>query len=501
MHNFFYNGTFYLGRGRWAGAVLVGDDGLIGDIFVRSHDPSLLKNRDIRSIDLTGSFVFPAFEDAHNHPAARARALYELDFRKQNISWNEIKQIIREKVRVTSSDQWIVCHGWSDARWGNIGPAELDEISSDHGIMLVHVSYHGALVNKKGMSLLAGKGLSFGDGVQKTGRITEYDFEGAFIATSGTTEQYRGAILSFAESLVRKGIIAVHDMHISTFAQLEAYQALGEAGSFPISAALYLNPRLLADPEQLASYIKSMSGDVVIAGLKLFLDGAIGTSTAAVSHPYQDGTGAGVLRMDFDECAALIQKAASLGLRHVAMHCIGDRAVDLAVDICERLQDEYRRDITAWRFEHFEMPSERAIRALADRGSSASMQPNFNWDIAHYRARLGSDAERLNPFRTLQDAGVAIAFGSDDMPSGPVEGIRWVTTDSPLPNQRLTLDEAIDAYTIAPARILGANRLRGKIAKEYEANFAVFEKNPFDTTSGGEANMPREVWHRGLKII
>lgn len=500
MQTLFSNGKFYLGRDQWARAVLTGDNGVIADVFVQPPDPLLLKQPDVRQVNLDDNFVFPAFEDAHNHPAARARTLYELDFRNKNVPWEEIKKSIREKTAATPPDHWIVCHGWSETRWGAITRDELDRISSDHGIILVHVSYHGALINKKGIALLKKTGLLFRDSAaEKNGRITEEDFDEAMAATAGTAEQYQHAIPLFTHTLLSQGIIATHDMNVTTFAQLDAYAEL--ARTLPVAVAIYLHPRLLAEPQRLAPYIKNLSGEITITGLKIFLDGAIGTGTAAVTHPYQDATGSGMLRMDFDACALLVKKAVSIGLRHIAMHCIGDRAVDLAVEAYERLQDEYRRDIIMWRFEHFEMPSERAIRILAERGGIASMQPNFNWDVTHYRARLGEDAKLINPLRTLQDAGVAIAFGSDDMPSGPIEGIRWATIEAPFDHQRLTLDESIDAYTITPARIIGTDNAHGKIAKGYEANFAVFAKNPFSATSGTKVSLPDEVWHRGVKII
>ncbi len=501
MQTLFFNGKFYLGSGRWAAAVLAGVDGAIVDVSGNVLDPVLFANHGIRHHDFGGCFVFPAFEDAHNHPAARARTRYELDFRAKDTAWDDVRNIMLGKAAVTPADQWIVCHGWSDARWPGVAAMELNSMFPDHGIMLVHISYHGGIINKKGAALLAERGLALSDIImQHGGRITEQDFEEALIMTSGSREQYREAIPLALNALVRKGIAAVHDMHVSTMEQLEAYAELARTKSLPIAAALYLNPRLLNESAQLRPHLQKNYNGLTIAGVKLFLDGAIGTSTAAVSRPYRDGTGSGVLRMSYGECAAVIKKAGELGLGHVAMHCIGDRALDVAVDIFERLRDEYRRDITTWRFEHFEMPSERAIRALADRGGIASMQPNFNWDVAHYRARLGDDAERLNPFRAIQDAGATLAFGSDDMPSDPVAGIRWATINAPSLSQKLTLDEALDAYTSSPAKILGADRIRGKIAKGYEANFVAFERNPFDASSDASACVPKEVWYRGMKI-
>lgn len=499
MQTLFSNGIFYTGPGARAYAVLAGDDGLITEVFSHAPDPLLVRSPHVRHADLNGGFVFPAFEDAHNHPAARARTWYEIDFRKKEAVWEDAARAIRDKAATAPPDRWIVCHGWSATRWPGITQDTLDRLSQNHGILLAHISYHGGLVNKKGVSLLRERSLALRS-LDDSGKITERDFEEAMIATSGTREQYISAIPQALAALLRQGITATHDMHVSTIEQMEAYAELARAGALPIDVALYLNPRLFDDP-RLKDHLRRQYPGLAIAGVKLFLDGAIGTSTAAVARPYRDGTGSGALRMDTAECAGIIKKAAALGLRHIAMHCIGERAVARAADIFERLQNEYRRDISAWRFEHFEMPDEHAIRTLAERGGIASMQPNFNWDVAHYRARLGEDAERLNPFRHIADAGVALAFGSDDMPSGPATGIRWATCEAPSPHQQLTHDEAIRAYTQIPAAIIGAGQRRGKIATGYEANFAVFAKDPFTTASDDKDMEPREVWRRGVKRI
>ncbi|MBI3630993.1 MAG: amidohydrolase family protein [Candidatus Sungbacteria bacterium] len=501
MSTLFFNGNFYVGRGRRAAAVLVGKDGFITEVFGKIPDPALRLRPDVRQKDLGGVFVFPAFEDAHNHPAGRARAFYELDFRASEVPWGDVKKAIRERSRIVPAGQWIVCHGWSEKRWGKIAADELDEISPAHAVLLIHVSYHGGVVNKRGLSSLAEQGIVVRDpAAQETGRVTEEDFENVMAATAGDSGEYQKAIPMAAGALLKKGIVAAHDMNVTTFDQLDAYRELARSGALSIASALYIHSRLLRDEKRILSFVRDMQGDIEIFGLKLFLDGVIGTSTAAVSRAYRDGTGWGALRMHFSECKTLVRKAASVGLRHIAMHCIGDRAADFAVDVFEKLRKEYWRDITTWRLEHFEMPSERAIRALARSGGVASMQPNFNWDVAAYETRLGRDAQRLNPFRKLKDAGVTIAFGSDGMPSGPVAGIRWATLDAPFGHQRLTIDEAVEAYTIVPASLAGMDHVRGRIAKGYEANFAVFAQDPFHNSSGADDGVPRALWRRGVQV-
>ncbi len=499
MQTLLFNGIFYTGSDGRARAVLVTENGLIAEVFRIKSNPLFLQKSDIRHYDLGGRFIFPAFEDAHNHPAARARTWYELDFRNKDTAWKEVADAIRDKAAATLPNTWIVCHGWSQTKWPGLTQGTLDHLSQDHGILLAHVSYHGGIINKKGASLLKKQGIAL-HSLDDSGRITEQDFEQAMIATSGTREQYLKTIPLALIALRDKGIIAVHDMHVATMEQIEAYLQLAHAGLLPIDVALYLNPRLLDDP-RVKTILQRRHENLTVAGVKLFLDGAIGTSTAAVTRPYRDGTGTGTLRMNLAESTDAIRKAATLGLRHVAMHCIGDRAVTLAANTIEHLQDEYRRDITAWRFEHFEMPSESAIRALADRGGIASMQPNFSWDIAHYHARLGDNVKLLNPFREIYDRGITLAFGSDDMPSDPIEGIRWATFDAPSSGQQLKLAEALRAYTATPAEIIGAENRRGKIEKGYEANFAVFGKDPFAAGSDTHARKPQEVWRRGVRVV
>jgi predicted amidohydrolase YtcJ len=192
--------------------------------------------------------------------------------------------------------------------------------------------------------------------------------------------------------------------------------------------------------------------------------------------------------MNKEEIARAVDKAARLELQHIALHCIGDKAIDFAIAMKQRLQKEYPHMV--WRFEHFEMPSKQAIHTLATEGGIAVMQPNFSWDVEHYQDRLGERISLINPFRNIQDAKVQFAFGSDDMPSGPLEGIAWACEKAPLEHQRLRRDEAIDAYTAAPAHILQTKR--GKIEKGYEANFAV---------CSSDFTKVEETWIEGKKMM
>lgn len=499
MDTFFFNGKFYQGDHAWSPGLLVGADGLIAKIFSSEAEAALYSSPDMQRIDMHGNWILPGFEDAHTHPAARARTLVELDLRDIAMGWEEAMARISEKAGITPVNQWIVCHGWNESAWGGITQEELDNISSEHGIFLINISYHGGLLNKKGAALLKETGA-----LEETvdGMVTEDMFERATLATAPGTASYVYGIPLYLRKIIARGITAAHDMNVAAIQQLEAYAELNKKDLLPIPIVVYLNPCLLENPQRLTCFLQAQDGNLHIAGVKIFLDGAIGTSTAAVNKPYTDGTGWGVLRTDITACENIVRKAVALGLRHVALHCIGDRAIDFAVDVFMRLHKEYARDISLWRFEHFEMPDERAIQILAEYGGIASMQPNFSWDAENYQGRLGNDVKKINPFHTILDAGVPLVFGSDDMPSDPILGLAWATARAPMPEQSISTEEALKAYTTTPAQIVGAGNQRGKIASGYEADFVVLKNNPIAVPISeiSDASVI-ETWVKGKKIF
>ena len=490
----FCNGKFLLPDGTYGAAVEVDGAGIIRNIFKEEQVAVTTGER----VDMGGNFVIPAFEDAHNHIAARARTVFEINLRNKETSWNEARELIRERAQKTPAGGWVVCHGWNEMTWGPVDQGELDTLSDVCGIFLINISFHGGLVNKKGSELLTKNGYPAGE----SGRITEAEFDSVIIATSPGVEAYMQAIPELQRRLLALGIGALHDMHILTLEQLEAFRRLERDGLLLFPVVLYMNPRLLAFPKEISQY-RAASGDMAkLLGLKLFLDGAIGVSTAAINGQYSDGTGKGVLRHSDDECMRYISEAAALGLEQVAMHCIGDKAVEQAVSLFEKCREMYSSRIRTWRFEHFEMPGNLAIQTVAAHGGIASMQPNFSWDAGNYSARLGTRASAINPLRTIVDANVTLVLGSDDAPSGPLEGMRWAVAKAPHDIQRLTIREALRCYTETPAEIVGCGHLRGKIALGYEANFTVLDKDPLkqEAWQKSDATHVREVWIKGRRL-
>jgi len=372
------------------------------------------------------------YTDHHTHPSSRCRILTECDARAAS-SWNEARTIIAAHIAANPSRELYVVHGWNQSTWGTPTVADLDALT-DKEIIVINVSYHGAITKK--------------------GIVAEKDFEELAIDTLPKYDDLLIAIPKYHAYLSSLGVVAAHDMHIATMDQIDAYIELDRRGELTIDTTAFVNSRLLDDPRLalvIASEAKQSLSRFRIAGLKLFLDGAIGVHTAFVTEPYLDTHGHGMLRHSKDECVALIKKSLALGLATPAIHAIGDAAVSTVLDVYEELKAD-GHDTRGWRIEHCEMVRPNDIPRILALGAIPVMQPNFHWDLDHYGDRLGDNLRLINPFRPLLDAGIKILFGSDGMPEGPKVGIEYAMNRARFPEQTITLEEALAAYGIGDPR-------------------------------------------------
>ncbi len=364
------------------------------------------------------------YTDHHTHPASRCRILTECDARAAS-TWDEARTIIAAHIAANPSRELYVAHGWNQSTWGTPTVADLDALT-DKELIVINVSYHGAITRK--------------------GIVTEKDYEELAIATLPRYDDLLVAIPKYHAYLSSLGVVAAHDMHLATMDQIDAYLELDRRGELAVDTTAFVNPRLLDDP-RLAEIVANPSPRFRVAGLKLFLDGAIGVHTAFVTEPYLDTHDRGMLRHSKDECVALIKKSLALGLATPAIHAIGDAAVSTVLDVYKALKAD-GFDTRGWRIEHCEMVRPGDIPRIAALGAVPVMQPNFHWDLDHYGDRLGDNLRLINPFRPLLDAGVKILFGSDGMPEGPKVGIEYAMNRAKYPEQMITLEEALTAYGI-----------------------------------------------------
>lgn len=487
MKTLLHNGKFFIESHQWAEALCINEYGKIDALYYSENEIPTELWESCSVIDMAEQWILPGFEDAHNHPVGHARALVECDFRDTEITWPEAKRRIQEYAQTVLPNEWIVVHGWNETQWPEMTIDELDSISSSHPIIVANIAYHVGMVNTRGAKEFS---------LPQAGILEEEQFENVFDTTAPEISKYANAVIQMQHKLISLGITAVHDMEIRTIHQLAVCKYIDEHGMSLIPMELYVTPDVLYD-ESFKSYVKYSWQSLRILGLKLPLDGAFGGSTAAVSIPYPDTGGTGVLRYTEKECLHAIAQAAQYGLTHVALHCIGDRACNFAADIMNDWNTSHTEQNITWRFEHYELPSDHSLALLAENGGIASMQPNFSWDAANYAHRLGDRISKLNPFPEIISRNIPLVFGSDDMPSGPLEGIAWATENAPFPEQQVSIEQAFAAYTSEPARIIGKSDERGVLKKNHYANLCVYDNNPFENTAN--SLQIQAVWVAGKK--
>jgi predicted amidohydrolase YtcJ len=224
-------------------------------------------------------------------------------------------------------------------------------------------------------------------------------------------------------------------------------------------------------------------------GGDLSLDGSIGARTAAMSAAYVDGEGTGILYEQDDDLAQVFHNA-HLGGLQVAVHAIGDQAIEQALGVWERvyrtLDSRQRRHFRArrHRVEHFEMPRNDQIERAAALGLAISVQPAFDAEWGHpgqlYERRLGTErASVMNPFSTLLGRGLEVGAGSDSpvTPLDPMYGL-WSLESHHDAGQRMNREEAVRLFTIGSARLAHLEDKKGSLRPGMQADFAAYEADP-----------------------
>src|SRR6478752_5624460 len=374
-----------------------------------------------RVIDLDGALVIPGFVDAHVHTTEAGLALTGLDLSGTRSLAECLAAVSSFAARVPDGVLWG--HGWEETRWPENRPptrAEVDAAVGRRSAYLSRVDVHSALISSALADAVAdGAGLA---GWSTTGPVTQQAHAAvrAVARQQLSTAQREHAQVAFLESAAANGIVEVHECAAdgpTGRADLAALLALD--GPIPVRGYLAVP---VTDPEQ-ARQVLTDSGAHALGG-DLTVDGAIGSRTAALHHPYDDAPGSSGVRYLSEQQIADHLLACTLAGVQAGFHAIGDDAVSAVGralrETVGRLGDSATVQMAgcAHRIEHAEMADDQAIAAFAETGLVASMQPLFDaaWGgpDGMYARRLGPvRAAAMNPFATLAAAGVALAFGSD----------------------------------------------------------------------------------------
>ena len=443
-------------------------------VWVGQDGPGKALHPDAEVVHLDGAFVAPAFVDAHVHATATGLHLSGLDLTGVHDA-GELLAAVREAVR---PGEVLIAHGWDETAWTSPrlpGRVELDEAAGGASVYLSRVDVHSALVS----SALA-DAASDADGWSSEGPLTReaHHRVRAAVRAAVSPEQRRRAQDTFLRCAVERGIVTVHECagpDISGEGDLADLLALAAEPGRP-EVVGYWGERDAVDLARRHG-LRGLAGD-------LFVDGALGSRTAALCRPYTDEPGtSGARYLDADAIADHLVTCTEAGLQ-AGFHVIGDAAVAEVVrgfQLAEKAVGQRALAARSHRLEHLEMVDADQAALLAGWGVAGSMQPQFDalWGGTDgmYAARLGERAAALNPFSTLAAKGVVLAFGSDS-PVTPLEP--WASVRAAVhhrtPGSGLSARAAFNAHTRGGHRAAGVNDgLTGSLVPGAPAHYAIWD--------------------------
>jgi predicted amidohydrolase YtcJ len=505
---FLYGRVITLDAGRESAEAVYVENGRIVDVG-NSQDLLLHWGRaDVRRVDWQGATVYPGWVDSHVHLAAYGMMRHRLDLSGTK-SKGEMLCLLREIAARTPAGEWIVGVNWDENSWVEREVPhrkDLDDISLRHPIFLTRICHHAHVANSTAFRV-AGVGLDPDDPEEGTygrdpdGKVNGMIYENAsrpFFAAipEPTTEQKRSYIREAVKEALALGLTAAHteDLRVmgSVSELLREYRGLVDAGVWFRTHHLLYHPHL---DEAVELGLRAGTGDewTDMGAVKIFADGAIGARTAWLSEPYADAPeSAGEPVHSDDELAEWVSRAREAGFP-VAIHAIGDRAVEQVINSWKRhpspKETRYRD-----RLIHAQVIRPDLLARMCELSFVADIQPQFvASDFPWVQERLG--AARLPyayAWKSLLDEGVVCAGGSDAPiePLNPLLGIHAAVTrrhpEEPPhpgygPEQRLSVKEALRLWTVGSAFAEGKEMERGSIKPGKWADFTVLDRTLFDT--------------------
>lgn len=437
-----------------------------------------------RVVDLPGATILPGFVDSHVHLTGITLAAIGIPIDRAR-SAEELLGLVAEEL--THQPARVLAHGFDESKWvPRTLPtlAALDELT-EVPVILVRTDGHIALANS---AALHQSGVLGEDGVERDGdRPTGVVRRRANLHVQRwfhdalSEHELRELHVQAAALAASRGITCVHEMAIpESRGRRDVEVLLQHRQQLPVDVVAYVADRDI--PWVMDLGLETIGGD-------MWLDGSVGARTAALSDPYLDVHEQGALYVGDDELAQFFHNAHLAGLQ-AAVHAIGDRAIEQALRVWERvyraLGSRQRRHFRArrHRIEHFEMPGPDQVERAAMLGLAISVQPAFDAEWGHpgalYEQRLGRRrAGRMNPIGTLLARGIEVGCGSDAPITSldPMLGI-WALETHHDPAQRLTREEAITLFTTGSARLAHLEEKKGQLASGMQADFAAYDVDP-----------------------
>ncbi len=501
--------------------LLIDKDGKVSKLITK-------KNQIPKQLDFTydgkGQTLLPGLIDAHGHVSGLGFQALTLDLSQTN-SLEEAKAAIKAYAEEFSGRRWIIGRGWNQEKWG-LGrfpnAADLEGIS-DRPIWLERVDGHAGWANNIAMEIA-----DLPDDVQSPsgGRIEKIDGKpsGIFVDTAAqliqkhvpkpSAKDYDLALSKAQEILLSQGITAMADMG-TTLDEWQSYRRAGDLGRLNVRIFSYAggieNMTIIGGP---APTPWLYDGRLKMLGVKLYLDGALGSRGAWLKEDYHDASGQrGLPILSFAELRNKMVRASMDGFQ-TAVHAIGDAANAEAISSIEDISDIFDGD-RRWRIEHAQVVDPTDLPRLANHGIISSMQPvHQTSDRLMAEARLGPNRlEGAYAWQSILKAGGRLALGSDTPveSSNPFAGLAVSITreDSEgqpfggwIASEKLTREQALAGFTTGAAYASFAEENVGSLTPGHYADFILVDVDPLLSSTRDLRNtIVSETWVAGKPVF
>ena len=462
------------------------------------------KSSSTELIDAAGGMIVPGFIDNHTHFLTGGYNLASVDLRKAKTK-EQFIQILKEYCQQHPDDRWILGGDWDHEVWGGELPSKewIDSVTGNHPLFVSRYDGHMAFANSKALKLA---GINNNTPIPVGGEIIKNNTDeltGVFKdeamglvfskipdpSTNELTEYMQRAI----QHAFKNGVTQIHDVgSYGGWTELETYRTAHKNKQLDLRIYSFVP---LSTWQKLDSFCSvNGKGDDMLrwGGVKGFVDGSLGSTTAWFYKPYLDATNtSGFTVTDTNNIRKWVVDADKSGL-HVTVHAIGDRANDFLLNVfSDAVKENGERD-RRFRIEHAQHLTPTAIGKFASQKVIPSMQPYHAIDDGRW-AYKRLDEERLKgtyAFKSLLNANAALTFGSDwtVAPLSPLDGIYAAVTrrtlddkhpDGWFPEQKITVEQALQCYTVNNAYAGFQENKLGKLKKDMFADFVLLSEDLF----------------------
>lgn len=464
--------------------------------------------QDCEYINLDGMTLLPGFIDCHLHPMGFVNHTLRPDVGTMK-SLDELVEYLKVETIWFEEDEFIMAYNLNEERFDKtILPNrwDLDKACPDHPLFILRYDGHIGIANSKALKIAEiteQTVIPEGGEIRKdkegklTGVITEKALNLIFSVIPVPSDNDIATAASHVSTyLAERGLTSFHGVingdsrfksdHRETD-EMSLYQSTHYNILQDCNAYIETDYREKAlDLGNIATENSNTGSKFKIGGLKLYLDGSFGAKTACMFEPFTDAP---------EECGFCVieeediydkMKIAHNKNFQIIIHAIGDKANRIAMDLYKRLLEEFPKDDHRHRIEHASMLTKDVITDMAKYGIVASCQPPFiNSEYDWIAKRIGDERCKYTyPMKSLVDAGVVIASGSDCPVEDPhpIMGLHaLVTRNLFVPEQCISVEEALKSYTINAAFAAFEENLKGSIEEGKFADLVILDKNPLET--------------------